>query len=69
MTKQEMLWIATRYKGKGYSIEQMYDGDDCYHLEGEEGDKIKEEIADYMVEIDELGRTAFYEKYKEFNLY
>jgi hypothetical protein len=69
MTKQEMLWIASKYKAKGYSIEQMKDGDDCYNLSGKKGDKIKEEISDYMTEIDEIGKIAFYEKYKEFNLY
>jgi hypothetical protein len=48
MEKSEMLWIASKYKGKGYSQEQMRDGDDCYELSGEEGRKIKDEIADYM---------------------
>lgn len=69
MTEQEILWIATGYAGNGYSIQQMYDGFNCYHLEDEECNKIKEKIADYMVEIEELGTTAFYEKYKEFKLY
>ncbi len=64
-----MLWIATRYNGKGYSQEQMRDGDDCYHLSGEEGNKIKDEICEYMEEMDNIGRIAFYEKYKEYNLY
>jgi hypothetical protein len=36
MEKQEMLWIASKYNAKGYSQEQMRDGDDCYHLKGEE---------------------------------
>ena len=69
MDKAEMLWIASRYKGKGYSQEQMRDGDDCYHLSGIEGDKIKDEIAEYMEELEEIGRIAFYEKYKEFKLF
>jgi hypothetical protein len=69
MTKQEMLWIASKYNGKWCSIEQMYYGDDCNHLEGEEGDRIKDEIANYMIEMNEIGTTAFYEKYKEFKLY
>jgi hypothetical protein len=69
MTKQEMLWIATKYHDKGYSIEAMYYSDECYYLGGEEGDKIKDEIAEYMVEINEIGTTAFYEKYKDFKLY
>ena len=64
-----MLWIASKYKGKGYSQEQMRHGDDCYELSGEEGRKIKDEIAEYMDELEDIGRIAFYEKYKEFNLY
>jgi hypothetical protein len=69
MEIQEMLWIASKYHGKGYSIEDMRYGDDCYHLKGEEGDAVKDQIAEYMVEIDDIGRTAFYEKYKEYKLY
>ena len=69
MEKSEMLWIATKYNGKGYSQEDMRWGDDCYELSGEEGDRIKDEISEYMEEMDDIGRIAFYEKYKEFNLY
>ena len=69
MDKSEMLWIASKYHRKGYSIEDMYYGDDCYHLRDKEGDAIKDQIADYMVEIDEIGTTAFYAKYKEYKLY
>lgn len=69
MEKSEMLWIASRYKGKGYSQEQMRDGDECYHLSGEEGEQIKDKIADYMDEYEYIGRVAFYEKYEDFKLY
>ena len=69
MTKEEMLWIASKYVAKGYSQSQMRDGDDCYELSGEEGRKVKDEIAEYMDELSEIGRIAFYEKYKDFNLY
>jgi len=69
MEKEQMLWIATKYKSKGYSQESMRDGDDCYHLSGVEGRAIKDEIAEYMEEIDKIGRVAFYEKYKNFQLY
>jgi len=64
-----MLWIASKYISKGYSHEQMRYGDDCYELSGEEGRKIKDEIADYMDELKEIGKIAFYDKYKEFDLY
>ena len=69
MDKQQMLYIASKYVSKGYSIEQMRYGDDCYHLSGDEGRKIKDEIADYMDEILEIGSIAFYEKYKDYKLY
>lgn len=69
MGKSEMLWIASKYIGKGYSQEQMRDGDDCYELSGEEGRKIKDEIAEYMEELQDIGRIEFYEKYKEYKLY
>lgn len=69
MDEQEMLWIASKYKGKGYSQEQMRDGDDCYELKGQEGEIIKDRIAEYMEEMDDIGRIAFYEKYKEYKLY
>ena len=69
MEKSEMLWIASKYNGKGYSQEQMRDGDDCYELKGEEGRAIKDQIGEYMEEIEDIGRIAFYEKYKEYKLY
>ena len=69
MDKQEMLWIASKYNAKGYSQEQMRDGDDCYELKGQEGEIIKDQIAEYMEEMDDIGRIAFYEKYKEYKLY
>lgn len=69
MEKSKMLWIASKYKSNGYSQEQMRDGDDCYELSGAEGIKIKDAIADYMDEYEDIGRIAFYEKYKDFKLY
>ena len=69
MEKSEMLFIATKYAMKGYSQSQMRDGDDCYHLKGDEGEEIKNQISDYMYELQEIGRLAFYEKYKEYKLY
>jgi hypothetical protein len=69
MEKSEMLFIANKCHNKGYFQEQMRDGDDCYLLSGEDGNRIKDIIAGYMKEIDRIGRVAFYEKYKEFKLY
>lgn len=60
-----MLWIASKYKEKGYSYEDMCYGDDTYNATEDE----KEEIGDYMSEYEEEGRRWFYETYKEFKLY
>jgi hypothetical protein len=69
MTQEEKLFIASKYVSKGYSQEDMRYGDDCYELTGKEGNAIKDEIAEYMVEMQEIGSIAFYEKYKAFKLY
>lgn len=60
-----MLWIASKYKEKDYSFEDMYYGDDTYNATEDE----KEEIGKYMSEYEEEGRRWFYETYKEFKLY
>lgn len=64
-----MLYIASKYNAKGYGQEAMMDSDDCYHLSGEDGRRIKDQICDFMEEIDSIGRIAFYEKYKEYKLF
>ncbi len=60
-----MLWIASKYKGKGYSYEDMIYGDETYDATDAE----KDEIGDYMTEYEDIGRVAFYDKYKEHKLY
>lgn len=64
MEKQEMVWIASKYVSKGYGYEEMKYGDDMYGRE-----KFADEVGEYMTEMQELGSTAFYEKYKDFKLY
>lgn len=59
-----MLWIASKYADKGYDFEQMKYGDDLYGKE-----QFADEVWEYVVECNEIGTTAFYEKYKEFKLY
>jgi len=65
MDKEEMLWIASLYIGKGYCYEDMLYGDDTYNATESE----KDEIGEYMSEYINIGRSAFYEKYKEYKLY
>jgi hypothetical protein len=64
MEKSEMLWIATKYFGKGYSYEDLCYGDDLYGRE-----QYADEIWEYVAELHDMGRIAFYEKYKEYKLY
>ena len=65
MTNEELLWVASKYKQKGYSYEDMCYGDDMYEATEEE----KDMVGEYMTEYEDIGRNAFYEKYKEYKLY
>ena len=69
MEKSEMLWIASKSVTKGYSQEQIRNGDECYLLNDEEGNNIRYKIAEYMEELQDIGRIAFYKKYKDYDLY
>lgn len=70
MDKSEMLFIASKCVLKRYSQEQMRNGDDCSDLDNDsKGEDIKDEIAGYMEEMIDIGRIAFYEKYKDYKLY
>lgn len=70
MTKEDKIWIASKYAEKGYDYEDLKYGDDLYHLDGNpEKETILDEIWDYVNEYKETGSTAFREKYKEFKLY
>jgi len=64
LTKEELLFIATKMQAKGYSGDDVLYSDDLYDNEDQ-----FDEVNDYMDELSEIGRIAFYEKYKEFKLY
>lgn len=64
MEKSEMLWIASKYVAKGYGYEEMKYGDDLYGKE-----HLADEVWEYAEELQEIGSTAFYEKYKEYKLF
>lgn len=64
MTKEEKLWIATKWFQKGYDIDDLRWSDDMYGYENE-----TDEVLEYYEELQDIGRIAFYEKYKEFKLY
>lgn len=64
LTKAELLFIATKMNAKGYSGDDVYYSDDLYGNEDQADD-----VFEYMSELADIGRIAFYEKYKEFKLY
>lgn len=64
MEESEKIEIASKYAMKGYDFDQLHYGDD---INGREG--FVDDIWEYVVEFKEIGRLAFYEKYKAFNLY
>lgn len=64
MTQEEMLWIATWSNHKRYDYETLKY---CDYMNGHED--LIDDVWEYVEEIQEIGRLAFYEKYKEFKLY
>lgn len=64
MSKDEIIWIATKWFAKGYNIDDLRWSDD---MNGNENQT--DEVLEYYFELKDIGRTAFYEKYKEFKLY
>jgi len=64
LEKSELIWIASKMNTKGYSGDKIRYCDDLYGNEDQ-----FDEVNNYMNELSEIGRIAFYEKYKEFKLY
>jgi hypothetical protein len=64
MTEAKIIYLATKAFDKKWDFETLKYGDDLYGKE-----KYADEVWEYVDELCEIGRRAFYEKYKEFNLY
>lgn len=64
MEKSEIIYLATKAFDKGWDYETLKYGDDLYGRE-----EYADDVWDYIVELKEDGRKAFYEKYKEYRLY
>lgn len=70
MTKEEIIYLASKCAEKGWDYETLKYGDDLYHLDGsEDKDAIMDDIWDYVTEYQDFGSVAFREKYKAFKLY
>ena len=59
-----MLWLASKCFDKGWEFEELKYGDDLYGKE-----HLAEQVWEIVEDIKDIGRIAFYEKYKEFKLY
>lgn len=65
MEKSEMLWIASKAVAKGYdSGDEVKYSDDLYGKE-----QYVDDVMEYVTELHEIGRVAFYQKYADFKLY
>ena len=64
LTKAEMIWIATKAFDKKWEYAELMYSDSMYD-HGSETDLVWE----YVTEIEDIGTTAFKEKYKEFKMY
>ena len=64
MTEAEIIYLATKAFDKGWGFETLMYGDDLYGKE-----QYADDVWEYVEELQEEGRKAFYEKYKEFKLY
>jgi len=64
MPEEEMIYLASKYADKGYSIDQLTYGDDLYGRK-----HLADDIWEYVCEYKEIGSTAFAEKYKNNQLY
>lgn len=64
MEKSELIYLATIVDAKDYDYEKMMYSDYMYgktdHMD---------ELWEYVEELQDYGRIAFYEKYKDFKLY
>lgn len=64
MNKSEFIYLASIVIGKGYSYETMKYSDYLYGKEN-----FIDDVWAYVLECQDFGKIAFYEKYKDYKLY
>ena len=64
MTKEEMIYLASKCAEKGWDYETLYYSDDLYDKE-----KFAEQVYEFVIEYRKEGSKAFREKYKDYKLY
>lgn len=67
MTLENKLWTASKCAAKGWDWETLRYSDDLYNEQ--DVSNLIDDIWEYVDEIREEGRRAFYEKYKQYKLY
>jgi hypothetical protein len=60
----EIIYLATKAFDKRWDFETLKYGDDLYGKE-----QYVDEVWEYVKELQEIGRTEFYIKYCQYNLY
>ena len=64
MKKEDLIWLASKAFDKKWNFETLKYGDALYGKES-----LAENVWIYVVECINIGRVAFYEKYKQYKLY
>jgi hypothetical protein len=64
MERSEMIYLASKAFNKRWDYETLKYGDDLYGRE-----KYVDDVWEYVEELEREGKTAYYEKYKEYNLF
>lgn len=64
MKESEMIYLASKAVDKNWSIDDL---SWCYELQGRR--EFVDRVWEYVIEIMEIGKLAFKEKYIEYKLY
>lgn len=64
MTEERIIWVATWAAYKRYDYETLRY---CDYMNGYS--EFLDDVWDYVTELQEIGTTEFYEKYKRYKLY
>ena len=64
MTKEDVIWVASKVFEKGWDYETLKYSDDLHF-----GSEYADVVWEYAEEMRSIGRIAFYEKYTGFRFY
>jgi len=69
MTEAEKIYLASKAFDKGWDYETLSYGDDLYRYDGEEKAEILNDVWDYVIQIQDEGKTAFKKIHEGTRLY